>query len=391
MLFLFGFYLAKTLGAVEYGKYDFALSFGYLIGVFFELGGNVILTKYIARGHYSSFKFSMRFRTVTILITLAVTALVLLATGLYHEILVNILFASLGIAFSSLMNLYFAFFRGVKKMNYEAIVLIIQKIIFIGLALLIFVYRKDSTVALLSFLISMLVSWQIIQIIFIKKRKAFVEDKEHGAIRFNAFFKDVMSLALVEVFAQVYLRVTQIILERFGGFEQVGVFAAAGKLIEAFTNIPSILMLVLFPAFAKMASDNINEFKIQFKKILVLMTLLGFIACLFCWFLGEPFYKLIGKDYSQSYVIVRYMTLALFAIYPNYLLTQSLIALDQNLKYAAVVFTALILNIIIALIVVPIYGAIGSAISVGVCEVVISILCLILIKRTFKQIEAVRA
>src|SRR5260221_11865867 len=61
MLFLFGFYLAKSLGAVEYGKYDFALSFGYLIGVFFELGGNVILTKYIARGHYSSFKFSIRF------------------------------------------------------------------------------------------------------------------------------------------------------------------------------------------------------------------------------------------------------------------------------------------------------------------------------------------
>src|SRR5437868_5202616 len=127
MLFLFGFYLAKTLGAAEYGKYDFALSFGYLIGVFFELGGNVILTKYIARGHYSSFRYSLRFRAVTILITLAVTFAVLLITGLYKEILLGITFAALGIAFSSLMNLYFAFFRGVKQMNYEAVVLIIQK------------------------------------------------------------------------------------------------------------------------------------------------------------------------------------------------------------------------------------------------------------------------
>lgn len=388
MLFIFGFYLAKTLGAVEYGKYDFALSFGYLIGVFFELGGNVILTKYIARGHYSSFKFSMRFRAVTILITLIVTAAALLLTGLYHEILVNIAFAALGIAFSSLMNLYFAFFRGVKKMNYEAAVLIIQKIIFIGMSLLIFVYRKDSTVALLSFLVSMFICWQVIQVIFIRKRKAFVEDKEHAAIQFNAYFKDVMSLALVEVFAQVYLRVTQIILERFGGFEQVGVFAASGKLIEAFTNIPSILMLVLFPSFAKLASDNIPEFKIQFKKILVLMTALGAAACLICWFLGEPFYKLIGKDYNNSYIIVRYMTIALFAIYPNYLLTQSLIALDQNLKYASVVFTALVLNVIIAVIVVPSYGAIGSAVSVGICELVISILCFILISKTIRQREA---
>src|SRR5207237_7999192 len=114
-----------------------------------------------------------------------------------------------------------------------------------------------------------------------------------------------------------------------------------------FTNIPSILMIVLFPGFAKLAADNIPEFKIQFKKIFLLMVFLGFIACLICWFLGEPFYKLIGKDYGRSYIILRYMTPALFAIYPNYLLTQSLIALDRNLKYASVVFTALVLNIII--------------------------------------------
>ena len=85
------------------------------------------------------------------------------------------------------------------------------------------------------------------------------------------------------------------------------------------------------------------------------------------------------------------MTPALFAIYPNYLLTQSLIALDQNLKYASVVFTALVLNIIIAIIAVPVYGAIGSAVSVGVCEIIISILCFILISKTIKQRETAKA
>ena len=387
MLFIFGFYLAKTLGAAEYGKYDFALSFGYLIGVFFELGGNVILTKYIARGQYSSFRFSLKFRAVTIILTFTIVFSFLLLTGIYKEILLNITFASLGIAFSSLMNLYFAFFRGVKQMNYEAVVLIIQKVLFIGLALIIFIYRKDSTVALLSFLISMFVCWQIIQLIFIRKKDTFKEDKEHEDIQLKAYFKDVMSLALVEVFSIVYFRVTQIILEQYGGFEQVGVYSASYKLVEAFTNIPSILMIVLFPAFAKLGVENISEFKIQFKKILLLMVSLGFIACVLCWFGGQTFYKFIGKDYNQSYLIVRYMTIALFAIYPNYLLTQSLIALDQNLKYASVVFTALVMNVIIALLAVPVYGAIGSALSVGICEVLIFIMCYILIKRTLKQVE----
>ncbi len=391
MLFIFGFYLAKTLGAFEYGKYDFALSFGYLIGVFFELGGNVILTKYIARGHYSSFAYSMRFRIITIAAALSVTFIVLLVTGLYREIILNITFASLGIAFSSLMNLYFAFFRGVKKMNYEAIVLLLQKIIFIGVCLLLFIYKKNSTSALLAFLISLFISWQVIQLIFIKKRKAYEETPGHEAIQFKEYIRDVMSLALVEVFSIVYFRVTQLILERFGGFEQVGVYSASYKLIEAFTNIPSILMIVLFPGFAKLAVENINEFKVQFGNILWLLVSMGLISCLVCWFFGQAFFTLLGKDYSSSYIIVRYMTLALFAIYPNYLVTQSLIALDQNLKYAFVVFTALILNIILAILLVPAYGAIGSAFSVGICEVIIFILCFILIRKTINRIETSKA
>jgi O-antigen/teichoic acid export membrane protein len=271
-------------------------------------------------------------------------------------------------------------------MNYEAVVLVIQKIIFIGLALLIFVYRKDSTVALFSFLISMLISWQIIQVIFIRKRKLFKDGRQHEEIQFKAYFKDVMSLALVEVFSIVYFRVTQIILERFGGYEQVGVYSASYKLVEAFTNIPSILMIVLFPGFAKLAVDNIPEFRIQFRKILLLLIAMGTAACIITWFGGQTFFSFIGKDYDRSYLIVRYMAIALFAIYPNYLLTQSLIALDQNLKYAAVVFTALVMNIIIAILAVPKYGAAGSAISVGICEVIIFILCYMLINRTIKQV-----
>jgi O-antigen/teichoic acid export membrane protein len=48
-----------------------------------------------------------------------------------------------------------------------------------------------------------------------------------------------------------------------------------------------------------------------------------------------------------------------------------LIALNRNLDFAKILSTALILNIIISLILVPVWGAQGSAISIGICEVVI--------------------
>lgn len=384
-MFIFTFYLASRLGSAEYGKYDFSLSIGYLIGVFFELGGNIILTKYVARGFYSSYKFSLKFRLVSILATFIIVSFIFLLTGIHRQILFHIIAASVGIAFSSLMNLNFAFFRGLKKMNYEAIVLISQKVLFIIISLLFLMQSNNSFYILLSFAMSMVISWIFIQWIFMNQQHKYKEENPDKQIIFKDYFKDIISLALVGVFSEIYFRVTQVILEAFAGYSEVGVYGASYKLIEAFTNIPSILMIVFFPGFAKLAVTNIGEFKIQFKKILALMLCIGLLASLFCWFFGEPFFAIIGKDYGKSHIIVRFMTIALLAIYPNYLLTQILVALDMNLKLALVVFLALVLNVIIAYILVPPYGAIGSALSVGLCEIVIFMLSFYFIFRALRN------
>ncbi len=387
LLFLFTFYLAAKLGSIEYGKYDFSMSIGFLIGVFFELGGNVMLTKYVARGYFSSYSYSFKFRLVSIAVTFAVVFSFLLITGKYQHIIFHILAASIGVTFSSLMNLNFAFFRGLKRMNYEAIVLIIQKVLFITISFIFLMQTNNSFFTLLSFALSMIVSWIIIQWIFLKQHHKYSAASTGKEIVFREYFKDVMSLALVEVFSIIYFRATQIILESYGGFSEVGVYGVSYKLVEAFTNIPSILMIVLFPGFASLALSNKKEFRVQFRKILKLFLLIGIFAALLCWFGGQTFFGIIGKDYSESYLLLRYMTIALLAIYPNYLLTQILVALDQNLRLALIVFAALIINISVSFILVPHYGAIGSALSVGICEIVIFILCLSYILRTFRKAE----
>jgi O-antigen/teichoic acid export membrane protein len=384
MLFIFTFYLARTLGSSEYGRYDFSLSIGYLVGVFFELGGNMILTKHIARGFYSSFKYALNIRFISIGAAIIVTIIVLLSFNLYSDNFINIVYALVGIAFSSLMNLYFSFFRGVRRMNFEAVVLIIQKIIFIGVCFLLLNYGNLASNALAAFGLSMIASYLIIQAIYLKEKNKYVDEEENKII-LKDYIRDIVSLALVEVFSIIYFRVTQIILENYHGVSAVGVYGASYKLIEVFTNIPGILMIVLFPGFAKLSKENIFSFKDNFKKVLPILFGLGILASLFCWFGGEYVFKLLGKDYSESYILLRYMTFALIAIFPNYLLTQGLIALDKNTKYAVVLSAALVLNIVLGILVVPKYGAEGSALSVGICEWVIFIACFILINKEIKS------
>lgn len=385
LLFLFTFYLASKLGSSEYGRYDYSMSVGYLIGVLFELGGNMILTKHVARGFYSTFAYSIKFRIFSILLTFAVVFSIFFVFNIYAEIIWHILFATMGIAFSSMANLYFAFFRGVKQMSFEAVVLTIQKIIFILFCLAAFLYRIDSITALVCFASSMFISWQIIQIIFLKQKHKYSQSPQSRSIEFKAYVKDVMSLALVEVFSIMYFRVTQLILEHFSGFADVGTYGVSYKIVEVFTNVPAILMIVLFPNFALLSKENNAGFKVNFIKVLKLFLGMGLLACIFCWIFGRQIFSLLGKDFDQSYIILRYMAPAMFMIFPNYLTTQVLIAVDKNLSYAVIVFTALIINIVAAFIMVPSLGAAGSALSVGICETVIFVLTIISILRYFKK------
>lgn len=386
ILFIFTLYLARYLGSNEYGKYDFSISFGYLMGAFFELGGNLILTKYVARGVLGVYKYAFRIRIASIVLTLFVLIAVMMVSGLYSDVFYHVTFAVLGIALSSLMNLYFSFFRGVKKMNYEAIVLIIQKVLFVSICVILLMDNKNSYYAVLGYAVSMFISLLIIQAIFFRKKPQYAEGFIAPIPTMQLYIKDLATLALVDIFTIANFRVTQIILKSFVEFNDVGVYAASYRVVEAFANVPAILMIVFFPGFARLAVENMVQFKERFRKVLSVLAVLGIGAGIVSWFGGEAFFKLIGKDYSKSYILVRYMSISMIVMFPNYLLSQSLIAMDKNLKYAMVVLATLTVNVIVGLLLVPKLGSEGSAISVAICEFVVFTGCLILIIKEFRKV-----
>jgi O-antigen/teichoic acid export membrane protein len=386
ILFIFTLYLARYLGSNEYGKYDFSISFGYLMGAFFELGGNLILTKYVARGVLGVYKYAFRIRIASIMLTLVILVAVMLISGLYSNIFYHVTFAVLGIALSSLMNLYFSFFRGIKKMNYEAIVLLIQKVLFVLICIVLLMSNKNSFYAVVGFAASMFISLLIIQAIFFYKKPQYTKGFTAPIPTLNFYIKDLATLALVDIFTIANFRVTQIILKSFAEFNDVGVYAASYRVVEAFANIPAIVMIVFFPGFARLAVENMVKFMERFRKVLIVLVVLGTGAGIVSWFGGEAFFKLLGKDYGKSYILVRYMSLSMIVMFPNYLLSQSLIAMDKNLKYAFVVLVTLTVNVIVGLILVPNLGSAGSAISVAACEFVIFTGCLILIIKEFRKV-----
>ncbi len=373
MMLVFMFYLARILGSEEYGKFEFSMTLGYMIGMFFELGGNMILTKHVSRSYYSSINYAIKIRLISILSALLIFYIILFSFDLYPEIRLYIVYANLGIAFSSLMNLYFAFFRGVRKMQYEAFVLIFQKIIFIILALALLYYDKSGSRSLFAFMISMVIGFLLIFSVYKKQENHYREKDKKESISFTLYAKDVVSLAMVEIIGSLYFRLNQILIEHFRGFTEVGIYGISYKVIEVFLSFPSILLIALFPAFAKIAIEDKIQFRKHFNTVLVILFSAGLMAGIISWIFGDMVFSIIGSEYEGASVLLRYLTIPLLFMFPNFLVTQGLIALDKNSVYAKILFIVLFLNILISYILVPKYGAYGSAVSIGICEFIIFI------------------
>ena len=68
-----------------------------------------------------------------------------------------------------------------------------------------------------------------------------------------------------------------------------------------------------------------------------------------------------GQEYLHAGQLLPILLFALLFILPNYILTQSTIALNKELFFAKIVLFVAFLNILLNLLVIPIYGAQGAA------------------------------
>ena len=70
---------------------------------------------------------------------------------------------------------------------------------------------------------------------------------------------------------------------------------------------------------------------------------------------------MFGQEYFHAGQLLPILLFALLFILPNYILTQSTIALNKELVFAKIVLFIAILNISLNLLIIPIYGAQGAA------------------------------
>jgi O-antigen/teichoic acid export membrane protein len=185
------------------------------------------------------------------------------------------------------------------------------------------------------------------------------------------FIRDVLPLGAGILISAVYFRIDVYFIQQWHGFQPVGGYNAAFRLVEAMRLLPAAVLAVTFPVLVQ-ATDMQS-----LKRIGGGLTLAGVVLAVICAAGGSVIIPLLyGDTYAYAAPAFSILALALPLFFLNYALTHQVIGWDGQRAYLLIVILALAGNVAANLALVPSQGIAGAAIATVLTEVIVSVGCL---------------
>jgi O-antigen/teichoic acid export membrane protein len=201
-------------------------------------------------------------------------------------------------------------------------------------------------------------------IIYLRQERSFL------SLTFNkvmavSFLKNGWPMMMVAMAAFIYTRIDQVMIQYFMGSQAVGIYAAAIRVSELFYFIPLLITQSIFPEIIKRKEqgDTARYFKLleNLYKLVLWVTLP--IVILIIIFSDVIISTLFGELFFESSKILSVLIVCLVLVSIGSVSTKILYVEGFEKKYLKRSIFGMFINIILNLIFIPAYGALGAALS----------------------------
>jgi len=188
----------------------------------------------------------------------------------------------------------------------------------------------------------------------------------------SRFFRDVFPLGAGVLISALYFRIDVYFIQLWHGFQPVGGYNAAFRLVEALRLLPAAVMAVTFPMLVTATDTQLV------RRIAAALTGAGALFAIVCVLGGSIIIPLIyGDAYAYAAPAFSILALALPLFFLNYALTHQVIGWNGQVAYLGIATVALIANVIANIVLIPTQGINGAAIATVLTEVVVTAGCTI--------------
>jgi len=177
----------------------------------------------------------------------------------------------------------------------------------------------------------------------------------------KTLLSDSWPLILSALLTMVYLRIDQVMLGSMVGSAELGNYSVAVQLAEVWVFVPMVVISAVFPAFVEVEKDNEDLFYAHLQRLYGIMVLYGYLVAVpMTFFAGDIIDLLFSTAYAEAGPLAAVLVWAL--VFTSLGAARNVVVLAKNWTRVNLVSVAMggLLNILLNLLLIPAYGAMGA-------------------------------
>lgn len=367
--------IARYLGDAGLGKYSFAFAFAGLFAIFADLGLSTYLTREIARDKEKAARYASNMLMLKLILaafTLLPPLVVINFIEQSPEVRQAVYIVALATAFLNLNNVFSTLFASHEKLEYTALATILERILTVGLGLLLLFAGKGLIGLVTAYLVSYLIVLVVSGIIAYKKTSAFSLGFDREL--WKHMLKSSLPFWFTTIFITIYFRIDTVLLQMMTSYQQVGWYNAAYKALDALYFIPSAVVTATFPVMSRLHDSNKELLQKLYKRAFYYLVVLAIPIATGIMLLSDRIIKFIyGSGFEQAAPALQILIWAEAMIFISTLAGYLLNSINRQLVFTYTAAAATLLNIGANLILIPKYGYMGAAIATVLTEAMVLI------------------
>lgn len=367
LYFVFGILAARIYGVSIYGEYNYALSIVAYFIMFANLGIQGYAQFAVSKEPQKAKVYYNEVITIEIILGVVATFLLYLFTLIVTTSRGMVLLVGSTIIISAL-NIDWLFFAKQESQNVSIQQLITYciQLILLGLA-----YLSGSTQA---FLLPVLVSiGQFIGNIYLHVIGKYKFDIKYSFTveNWKLNIKKGIPYLFSGVFAGINCNIDSIIIANIMDSEAVGAYSAAYKIINIFMVLLATIYAPMFPILVQSLKSNIDKYREIINRMRKISAIFIFPCVTGGVILGNQLIEFMyGLQYQEASEAFKILLLFVGVFYMREVYGYTLTALGEQKKYMTSVCISSVINILLNIFFIPIWGIEGAALTTLISELV---------------------
>jgi len=378
-------YLAKYLGVVGFGKYNFVFAYLAFFGVLTDLGLQTILVREMSRDPLATPKLIGNAYIIRLILTIFAFVLSLFIITLMSyptDTTSYVYVASFTVFFLSFSTFYGTIFQANLKMEYD----ITAKLTFKVLSACLILWIIFSHGTLMQVIIILVFSEMIKTLISFSFSRKFVRPRfEIDFGLWKHLLKESLPIALSSVIWIIYYRIDVVMLSMMMGDTEVGLYSAAYKLTEPISLIPGALMISLFPimsaSFKTSEERLVKSYKLSIKYLLIVMLP---IAIDITFLSDKVIFLIYGTEFAYSATPLQILIWSVVFGSINSVLFNLLISIDKQKLNTLSTGLCAITNVTLNFFLIPSLSYNGAAIATIMTGIVLFVASFYFVSKHFQ-------